>query len=81
MCTQLGNYIITATESQVATRGNILFSSPDRPVRAAGLVAREVAREEFLCAARVGVAARQRDPLLQQTLGEHQATASGLYRG
>ena len=46
-----------------------------RAVRAVPLVAGEVAAEELLGAARIGVAARQGDPLLQQPLGEHQPTA------
>ena len=50
--------------------------APGRAVRAVPLVAGEVAAEEFLGAAGVGVAARQRDPLLQQPLGEHEATVA-----
>ena len=46
-----------------------------RAVRAVPLVAGEVAAEELLGAAGVGVAARQRDALLQQPLGEHQSAA------
>lgn len=48
-----------------------------RAVRAVPLVAGEVAAQELLGAARVAVAARQRDPLLQQPLGEHQSTVFG----
>ena len=46
-----------------------------RAVRAVPLVAVEVTAQEFLGAAGVRIAARQRDPLLQQPLGEHQSTA------
>ena len=46
-----------------------------RAVRAVTLVAGEVTAQELLGAAGVGVAARQRDALLQQPLGEHQPTA------
>ena len=43
--------------------------------RTVAFVAGEVATQELLGAAGVGVAARQRDALLQQPLGEHQSTA------
>ena len=46
-----------------------------RAVRAVTLVAGEVAAEELLGAAGIGGAARQRDALLQQPLGEHQSAA------
>ena len=46
-----------------------------RAVRAVTLVAGEVAAQELLGAAGVGVAARQRDALLKQPLGEYQPTA------